>query len=144
MYGRPDAPSKDTILAARDRVLVRYPKLRVVGAHLGSNEEHLDQLAKRLDAMPNFAVDVASRVRYLGIGSRETVREFVLRYQDRLMYATDFVLADDEEAGAANLVSRHDAEWNFFADPKGGLALPDPVLRKIFRENAVRWFPGII
>jgi predicted TIM-barrel fold metal-dependent hydrolase len=144
MYGRADAPSKDAILAARDRVIRRYPKLRVVGCHLGSNEEHLDQLAKRLDAMPNFAVDVASRVRYLIAGDRETVRQFVLRYQDRLIYATDFTLGADEERGAAGLQATHDREWNFFAGVEPGLALPQPVLRKIFRENAIRWFPGIL
>ena len=27
--------------------------------------------------------------------------------------------------------------------PTRGLALPDAVLRKIFRENARRWLPGI-
>jgi hypothetical protein len=25
-----------------------------------------------------------------------------------------------------------------------GLGLPDKVVRKIFRENAVRWLPGIV
>lgn len=153
MYGKP-VPSKDTILAARDRVITRYPKLRVIGCHLGSNEEHLDALAKRLDAMPNLVVDVASRVRYLMSGERETVRQFVLRYQDRLLYATDFTLGEGDEARAAqNLKGTHDREWNFFAgsdtvEARGrkvqGLGLPESALRKIFRENAVRWLPGIL
>jgi hypothetical protein len=25
-----------------------------------------------------------------------------------------------------------------------GLALPPPVLRKLFHDNAVRWFPGLV
>lgn len=150
----PGAPSKETILAARDRVIARYPKLRVIGCHLGSNEEHLDLLAKRLDAMPNFVVDVASRVRYLMAGEHETVRQFVLRYQDRLLYATDFTLGNGDEARAAqNLKNTHDREWNFFAgsdtiEGRGrlvqGLGLPESVLRKIFRENAVKWLPEIL
>jgi predicted TIM-barrel fold metal-dependent hydrolase len=143
MYGRPGVPSKDAILAARDRVIGRFPKLRVIGCHLGSNEEHLDQLARRLDAMPNFSVDVASRVRYLMAGERATVRQFVLRYQDRLLYATDFTLGADEERSTAALLATHDREWNFFAGDDG-LALPESALRKIFRENAVRAFPGIL
>ena len=61
MYGKPGAPVKVAILAARDRVLARYPKLRVVGCHLGSDEDDLKQLARRLDAYPNFAVDTAAR-----------------------------------------------------------------------------------
>ena len=44
-------------------------------------------------------------------------------------------------------------DWRFlatnapveFGEAKGqGLALPDPVLRKIYHDNAVRWFPGIL
>ena len=38
MYKRPNAPSKEAILLARDHVLARNPHLRVVGAHLGSME----------------------------------------------------------------------------------------------------------
>ncbi|HEY1341674.1 MAG TPA: amidohydrolase family protein [Bryobacteraceae bacterium] len=155
MYRKTDVPSKETILAARDRVIARYPKLRVIGCHLGSNEEDLDRLSKRLDAMPNFVVDVASRVRYLMAGEREKVRQFVLRYQDRLLYATDFTLGEssDEARAAQSLKATHDREWNYFAggetvEARGrqvqGLALPESTLRKIFRENAVRWLPGIL
>ncbi len=154
MYGHPEAPSKDTILAARDRMVARYPKLRVIGCHLGSNEEDLDRLAKRLDALPNLIVDVASRVRYLMAGDREKTRQFVLQYQDRILYATDFTLnPGDDERAARSLQATHDREWNFFATgetvpsrdrPVQGLALPETVLRKIFRENAVRCLPGIL
>jgi predicted TIM-barrel fold metal-dependent hydrolase len=154
LYGHSEAPSKDTILAARDRIVARYPKLRVIGCHLGSNEEDLDRLAKRLDALPNLVVDVASRVRYLMAGDREKVRQFVLKYQDRILYATDFTLGPGDDARAAqSLQATHDREWNFFATGEmvqsrdrqvQGLALPETVVRKIFRENAVRCLPGIL
>ena len=155
MYGKPGAPVKDDILDARDRVLARYPKLRVVGCHLGSDEDDLTRLAKRLDAYPNFAVDTAARVRYLAAGDRDQVREFLTRYQDRVLYATDFVLRDRNPAAAArSLREKHDRDWAFFSGgemmeydgrspPTRGLALPEGVLRKIFRENALRWIPGM-
>ena len=54
MYGKAGAPVKEDILKARDRLLARYPKLRVVGCHLGSDEDDLGRLAKRLDAFPEF------------------------------------------------------------------------------------------
>ena len=91
MYGKPDAPAKEAILAARDRVLARYPGLRVVGCHLGSNEDDLNRLAKRLDAYPNFSVDTrraASATSPWATGT--TSGEFLTRYQDRILYATDF------------------------------------------------------
>jgi predicted TIM-barrel fold metal-dependent hydrolase len=147
------APAKEAILAARDRVLARYPKLRVVGCHLGSDEDDLGRLARRLDAFPNFAVDTAARIRYFARGDRDRAREFLIRYQDRVLYATDSSLRDARpEAGAKSLLAWHDRDWAFFSGdammdyegrPTRGLALPDAVLRKIFRENARRWLPAI-
>jgi predicted TIM-barrel fold metal-dependent hydrolase len=154
MYGRAHAPSKEAILQARDRIAARYPKLRVVGCHLGSNEDDLPALAARLDRLPNFAVDLAARVRYLAAGNRDKAREFLMKYQDRIIYGTDFTLApggDDQQAWT-NLPSQHDRDWLYFSSAGPvtyarrevqGLGLPPDVLSKIFRENALRWFPGI-
>ena len=153
MYGKPGAPVKADILKARDRVLARDPKLRVVGCHLGSDEDDLGRLAKRFDLYPNFAVDTAARVRYFAAGDREKVREFLIRYQDRVLYATDYALRNaDPAAGARSMKATHDHDRAFFASDEPmeyegrktrGLALPDGVLRKLFRENALRWFPGL-
>jgi predicted TIM-barrel fold metal-dependent hydrolase len=153
MFGKAGAPVKEDILTARDRVLARYPKLRVVGCHLGSDEDDLKRLANRLDAFPNFAVDTAARVRYFAHGDRDHVREFLTRYQDRILYATDFSLRDGDPAAAArSLRAVYNRDWEFFSGgdtmeyagrPARGLALPDAVLRKIFRENALRWLPGL-
>lgn len=152
MFGKKGAPVKEEILKARDRVLARYPKLRVVGCHLGSDEDDLGRLSKRLDTYPNFAVDTAARVRYFARGDRELVRQFLSRYQDRVLYATDFSFRDGEPATAArSLQITHDRDWAFFSGgdsmdygglPTRGLALSEAILRKIFRENALRWLPG--
>ncbi len=152
-FGKAGAPVKDDILNARDRVLARYPKLRVVGCHLGSNEDDLNRLARRFDTYPNFAVDTAARVRYFARGDREAVRSFLTRYQDRVLYATDFSLRSGDAAAAGrSLQATHDRDWAFFSsdekidyagEPTRGLALPDGILRKIFRDNALRWLPGL-
>ena len=151
MHGKPGVPSKEEILNARDRVLARYPKLRVVGCHLGSDEDDLKRLARRLDKYPNFAVDTAARIRYFARGDRDAVRDFLTKYQDRLLYATDFALRDlDPAVGARSWKRIHDLDWTFFSTgdaleydgkPTRGLALPEPVLRKLFRDNALRMFP---
>jgi hypothetical protein len=153
MHGKAGAPVKAAILEARDRVLARYPKLRVVGCHLGSDEDDLQQLARRLDAYPNFAVDTAARIRYFARGDREQVRQFLIKYQDRILYATDFALREDDAATATRKWQEgHNRDWNFFAGdepmeydnrPTRGLGLPEPVLKKLYRENALHWFPGL-
>jgi predicted TIM-barrel fold metal-dependent hydrolase len=151
-FGKAGSPVKADILNARDRVLAGFPKLRVVGCHLGSNEDDLKALARRLDAYPNFAVDTAARVRYFAQAERADAIEFLTRYQDRILYATDFSLREGDPAAAArSLRSAHDRDWAFFSSddrmeyagrPTQGLALPEGILRKLFRENALRWLPG--
>jgi predicted TIM-barrel fold metal-dependent hydrolase len=154
MFGHADAPSKEAILSARDRIAARYPRLRIVGCHLGSNEEDLVALSARLDRLPNFAVDLAARVRYFAAGNRDKAREFLIKYQDRITYGTDFTLAPggDDQRAWASLAAQHDRDWQYFSTAGTltynrkevqGLGLPSDVLRKIFRDNAVRWFPGI-
>lgn len=154
MLDKAGAPSKDAILAARDRILARHPKLQVVGCHLGSDEEHWDRLAKRLDSYPNFAVDTAARVRYFAQGDHEQAKQFLMKYQDRVLYATDFSMgAGSDEEMARSLQRTWEQDWRFFAttdtiEGRGrtyqGLGLPQLVVRKLFRDNALRWLPGII
>jgi predicted TIM-barrel fold metal-dependent hydrolase len=155
VHGRAGVPSKEAILAARDRLLQKHPRLRVVGCHLGSMEEDVDDIARRLDRYPNFAVDTAARVVHLMRQPREKVRAFLMRHADRVLYGTDLgMMPDEDEAKVARkLEERYARDWAFFAtaqtiEDEGrtirGLALPEPVLRKLFRENAMRWVPGLV
>lgn len=154
-YAHPEWPSKAAILAARDHLVAMNPTLRVVGAHLGSMESDVDQIAQRLDRYPNFAVDTAARVPYFMLQPRDKVRAFLLKYQDRILYGTDLVVLpnDDTQKAVEEWNSTYARDWKFLAtdqtmDYRGhsyqGLALPEPVLRKIFHDNAVHWFPGIL
>jgi predicted TIM-barrel fold metal-dependent hydrolase len=154
-YTHPDWPSKAAILAARDHLLAMNPKLRVVGAHLGSMEADVDQMASRFDRYPNFAVDTAARVQYLMMQPREKVRAFLIKYQDRVVYGTDNGLdaGGDPKAAIQEWQARYLRDWKYFATDESveyhgkqyqGLKLPQPVVSKIFHDNAVRWFPGIV
>jgi predicted TIM-barrel fold metal-dependent hydrolase len=155
MYLHPDHPRKEVILAARDHLLAENPKLRVVGAHLGSMETDLDEIAKHLDRYPNFAVDTAARMEYLMIQPREKVRNFLTKYQDRIVYGTDLEFLNDEATADAlkEWQQTYARDWRFFATDRmlpyrgrqiQGLNLPEQVLRHIFHDNAMRWIPGIV
>jgi predicted TIM-barrel fold metal-dependent hydrolase len=155
MYGRTDAPSKAKILAARDHLLEQYPKLRVVGAHLGSMESDVDQIAQRFDRYPNFAVDTAARVHSLALQPRDKIRAFFIKYQDRILYGTDLdALPGENVADAIHKWEWGYAhEWKYFATDETmefegrkvqGLKLPPTVLRKLYHDNAVHWIPSIL
>ena len=154
-HAHPEWPSKAAILAARDHLIAENPNLRVIGAHLGSMETDVNQMAERFDRFPNFAVDTAARVPYFMLQPREKVRAFLIKYQDRILYATDLVVMPEAktEGALAEWNDTYARDWKFFAtdqtvEYKGhryqGLALPGPVLRKIFHDNAVHWLPGIM
>jgi len=154
VYGRAGVPSKEEILAGRDRLLAKHPTLRVIGCHLGSMEEDVDAIARRLDRYPNFVVDTAARITHLSLQPREKVRAFLLKYQDRVLYGTDVVFMPGQDAAAAvrHLQSEYDRDWRYFATAQAvdfegrkveGLALPEEALRRIFRENALRFVPGL-
>jgi predicted TIM-barrel fold metal-dependent hydrolase len=151
---RPGFPSKQRILDARDHVLASNPKLRMVGVHLGSMERNLDNIASHLDKYPNFAIDTAARMEYLMLMPPEKVRAFLIKNQDRVLYGTDLDLHADADVADAltEWQSRYARDWKFLATGetltvKGrqvhGLSLPQPVLQKIFRDNATRWIPGL-
>lgn len=158
MYLLPEYPSYEDQINARDRFVERHPNMHFVGAHLGSLEWSVDELAKRLDKFPNMAVDMAERICHLQLQSqkdREKIRQFFLKYQDRLMYGTDkvFESTSDEEIKKAKkeLHNTWLEDWQYFVtDDKmtnnkvegefQGIQLPKEVVDKIYRLNAVKWF----
>lgn len=155
MYKHPELPSYEEQIAARDRMLEKHPDLVFIGAHMGSLEWSVDELAKRLDKFPNMSVDLAARmgqVFYQTIENREKVREFFIKYQDRILYATD--LGDEGEEDADDLQQvihkRWLLDWQFFVTDDilasdlvngkfNGLKLPKEVVDKIFSQNAKKW-----
>jgi hypothetical protein len=154
MYLHPDHPSKEAILAARDRMLANNPTLRFVGCHLGSMEVDVGEIARHFDRYPNFAVDTAGRVVYLMMQSPEVVRAFLIKYQDRVLYGTDLDLMPwaDTEKRLQHWQEVYCVNWKYFATDdwvqfegkkSRGLKLPPTVLRKLYHENATRWVPGI-
>ena len=159
MYLHPEYPSYEEQIAARDRMLEKHPDLTFVGAHLGSLEWSVDELAKRLDQFPNMAVDMAARIshlQYQAVTDWQKVHDFFINYQDRLLYATDWQ-ADDTMSPEAVRKDAHETwlnHWKFFTSgemmkvPKverafKGLKLPQEVVDKIYRKNAEKWFVGI-
>jgi hypothetical protein len=155
MFRHPERPAKATILAARDHLLELNPRLRVVGCHLGSMELDLDEIARHFDRYPNFAVDTAARARYLMMQPRDKVRAFMAKYQDRVLYGTDNELHRGQNPAAtlAEWEDRYLREWQYFSTDQWveyegkkyrGIALSQPILRKLYHDNAVRWVPGVL
>ena len=155
----PENPSYENQIDARDNMLKKHPYLRFVGAHLGSLEYNVDELAKRLDEFPNMAVDMAARIPHLQVQSVKNwhkVHDFIIKYQDRLIYATDHGVDPKSNFAEVNkeVHGVRVSDWKYFVtndemtvpdftEKFKGLQLPKEVVDKIYRINAKKWFPGL-
>ena len=92
MYEKPEFPSHQRLMDARDHVVEKHPDLRVVGAHFGSLEYDTDEVAARLQRYPNFAVDISARLLDIAIQDSDKVRAFFVEHADRILFGTDVVM----------------------------------------------------
>jgi predicted TIM-barrel fold metal-dependent hydrolase len=150
MYLHPEYPSYEDQIKARDNMLEKHRDLNFMGAHLGSLEWSLDELAKRLDAFPRMRVDLTRmpNLKLHTLNDRKKTRDFFLTYQDRLIYGTDTAInaTEDPEEIKQRIHDTWVADWKFYVSDAPillegfgelrGLKLPREVVDKIYRENA--------
>ena len=158
MYNHPELPSYEDQMTARDNMLKKNMELTFIGAHLATLEWSVDRIATFLDKFPNASVDLAERICHLQVQSeinRTKVRDFIIKYQDRILYGTDFQqlegVAPAELKAYMNKTWMND--WKYFNTdvmmtvPQlnsefQGLKLPKIVVDKIYRLNAEKIFPN--
>ncbi len=156
MYHHHEYPSYEDQINSYKRMLKKHPNLRYVGCHLASIEWSMEELAKVLDEFPNMAVDLAARIDDIQLLDRERVRQFFIKYQDRILYGTDLNIKEqhDPRVYAEYAHQTWLSDWTYFAadslinifdidKPVRGLDLPPPMLKKIYRLNAEKWYLGI-
>jgi len=141
--------SKRALLEQRNRVIARHPNVTFVGAHCAESGEDLAFLAHQLDTLPNLLIDISARTPELG-RQPYRARAFFLKYADRILFGTDllpdlemyrlyfrFLETDDEYFEYPSHASRQ-GRWNIY-----GIFLPDDILRKVYRENALKLLPNL-
>lgn len=139
--------SKRALIEQRNRVIARHPATTFVAAHCAESSEDLAYLTEQLDALPNLLVDISARISELG-RQPYSARAFFLKYSDRILFGTDllpevemyrlyyrFLETADEYFEYPSHASRQ-GRWNIY-----GIFLPDEVLRKVYRENALKLLP---
>ena len=141
-------------------MLEKHPDLKFMGAHLASLEWNIDLLAEHFERFPNATADLAERVCHLQVQAKanpQKVRDFIIKYQDRIIYGTD--RGDYGGLEEDKIKSRaHDAwitDWKFFTTDETmtawevdgefqGLKLPGDVIDKIYYKNAEKLFPEFL
>lgn len=142
-------PSRDELLAQRNRAIAKHPNTTFICAHFGNNPEDVATVGTWLDRYPNMCIDIDARISELG-RQPYTTRRFLLKYQDRVMFGTDtppdreayrmyyrFLETDDEYFDCAGGHHRQ-GFWMIY-----GVFLPDEVLQKLYHGNAERLLFGL-
>lgn len=156
MFLHPEYPSYEDQIRARDNLLLKNPGLKFIACHLASLEWNVDSLADRFDRFPGMVADMSARIchlQYQSMSDRDRVRNFIIKYQDRLLYGTD--TGDSGNSDPESFKKRmHETwldDWKYFTSGdemtsdkfRGtftGLKLPKEVVKKIYSENAIKWY----
>lgn len=136
----------EQIIEEQHNMFKKHPETKFIAAHMGWYPNDLGKLGKLLDEIPNMYVEIGAVIAELGRQPR-AAREFMIKYQDRIMfgkdswepseYATYFrVLETADDYFPYH--KRYHAFWRMY-----GLDLPDDVLKKIYYKNALKVIPGI-
>jgi len=139
-------PPWEQIIGEQHDVFRKHPGTNFVNAHLGWLGNDLKRLGELFDEMPNVYSEIGAVLAELGRQPR-TAREFLIRYQDRVLFGKDSwrpeeysvyfrVLETSDEY--FDYYRRRHAFWKIY-----GLDLPDETLRHIYYKNALRIVPGI-
>ncbi len=142
-----------------EEVLSSFPKLKVLQAHFGGQPEDLENLSRWFESYPNYYIDTSSArwmARELG-RYPEKARDFFIKHSDRILFGTDIVQDRNKPISAyyktryytfQALLETSERDLPLpFPDPENdnntkinGLDLPLDVLKKIYWDNANKFF----
>ena len=139
-------PTFDELMAERDRMLAKHPNTTFVLAHMGWHANDLARLGKLFDRLPNLHAEVGAVLYDLGRQPR-TGHDFFVKYQDRILFGKDS-FQPDEYPYFWRVFETGDEYFDYYRDYHAfwklyGMQLPDPVLRKLYYQNALRIIPGL-
>lgn len=136
--------SKKELLDQRDRVIARHPKTTFVAAHVAECGENLARAKQLLEDHPNVMLDISARASELGRQPYSS-RALFLRFPDRILFGADLVPEESMYRLYFRFLETADEYFDYpsHASRQGrwqiqGLYLPDDVLRKVYRDNALR------
>ena len=139
-------PSWETLMGEQHNLFARHPHTTFIDAHLGWLGSNLAELGALLDRLPNVNTEIGAVLYDLGRQPR-FARQFLIKYQDRVMFGKDAWNRDEyftyfrvlETADEYfDYYRKYHAFWQMY-----GLDLPDEVLKKLYYKNALRIVPAI-
>jgi predicted TIM-barrel fold metal-dependent hydrolase len=125
-----------------DRAAGRHPKTTFIACHYANLDYDLTRLGQLFDRHPNLYADISARYAEVAPIPRFTAR-FYDKYAARLLYGTDMTGNPRMYRITFRILESQDEhfyeidQFNYHW-PLNGLGLPDSVLKKVYRENALK------
>lgn len=130
------------LITMLEKAVKKHPNTTFIACHFANLSYNLNRLGQLLDRYPNLWADNSARYAETATIPR-FMNSFYPKYQDRLLYGTDnyfdshmyrvtfrILETADEHFYEKALFNYH---WAYY-----GFDLPKPILKKIYRQNALR------
>ena len=144
--------TKEALLEQRTRMMADHPGTTFILPHVANMPEDLQWVSDLLERLPNVCVDFSARMDELG-RQPYSARDFLIRWQDRVLFGADMPISEYVYRSYFRFLETRDEYFdypgyggestNFTRWKIYGLGLPDEVLEKIYRKNALRVIPGL-
>lgn len=144
-FAAPEFFTFEQLMEQQENLIASNPKTTFIVAHGGSYSENLGRVGQWLDRYPNMFIDIAARLAEFG-RQPYTSRKFFTKYQDRILFGTDFGPGSYDRA----LYYEFLETWNEYFDYSRrevpgqgrwqiyGIGLEDEILEKVYNLNARR------
>lgn len=138
----PEVLSHADVLMTLENIVKRHPKTLFIACHFANCCADLDRLGGMFDKYPNLYADMGARFSEIAPIPR-TVQNFFNKYQDRLLYGTDNTFHPEMYRTSFRILESEDEHFYtaYFAKyhwPFHAFALPEPILKKIYRDNVLK------
>ena len=139
-------PTFEQLMKERDTMFSKHPKTRFVGAHFNWYGNDLGRAARQLETQKNVYLEVAAVLYEFG-RQPYAAAQFFTKYQDRVLFGKDTFEATEYPYYWRVFETRDEyfdyyrpyhAFWKLY-----GMGLTDPVLKKLYYQNALKIYPGL-
>jgi len=144
----PQFPAWNDVVTQQNRMISKHRNTTYVVAHMAEAGNDYATLGRWLDENPNMNVDLSGRMNEIGRQPGRSLA-FFLKYADRIVFGTDrypgrtvqpryhiyfrILETADEYFDYYDHEFPPAGEWKVY-----GIDLPDDVLKKVYRTNAIR------
>ncbi len=139
-------PTWEVLMGEQHHMFAKHPNTIFINAHLGWLGSNLKALGDLMDKLPNMYTECGAVLYEFG---RQPIagREFLVKYQDRMLFGKDTYEASEypyyfrvfeTRDEYFDYYRKYHAFWQLY-----GLGLPDEVLKKLYYQNALKIVPGL-